>query len=43
MRVRLDHGAVGVSGWEQANAFWHDLLGAELEALPRGSCAYRFR
>lgn len=40
--MRLDHCAIGVSDWEEANAFWRDVVGAELVELPRGLWAYRF-
>jgi catechol 2,3-dioxygenase-like lactoylglutathione lyase family enzyme len=40
-RVRLDHCVVHVSDWERSNAFYRDVLGAEL--VPKGSgWAYRF-
>jgi catechol 2,3-dioxygenase-like lactoylglutathione lyase family enzyme len=38
---RLDHVVVAVSDWERSNAFYRDVLGAEL--VPRGDgWAYRF-
>ena len=42
MKVRLDHCAIGVSDWTTANAFWRNVLGAELQPMPRGLWAYRF-
>lgn len=39
--IRLDHCVIHVSDWERSNAFYRDLLGAEL--VPRGhGWAYRF-
>lgn len=39
--VKLDHCVVHVSDWERSNAFYRDVLGAEL--VPRGAgWAYRF-
>ena len=41
MQVALDHCVIHVSEWERANAFYRDVLGAEL--VPRGAgWAYRF-
>lgn len=40
--VALDHCAIGVSDWDAANRFWHEIVGAELAELPRGLWAYRF-
>lgn len=41
MRVRLDHCVIAVSDWEQSNAFYRTVLGAEV--LSRGSgSVYRF-
>jgi catechol 2,3-dioxygenase-like lactoylglutathione lyase family enzyme len=39
--VKLDHCVVHVSEWERSNAFYRDVLGAELVARPVGF-AYRF-
>jgi len=40
-RVKLDHCVIHVSDWERSNAFYRDVLGAEL--VPRGSgWSYRF-
>jgi catechol 2,3-dioxygenase-like lactoylglutathione lyase family enzyme len=39
--VKLDHCVIHVSDWERSNAFYRDVLGAEL--VPRGTgWAYRF-
>jgi catechol 2,3-dioxygenase-like lactoylglutathione lyase family enzyme len=39
--IRFDHCVVHVSNWERSNAFYHNILGAEL--IPRnGGWAYRF-
>jgi catechol 2,3-dioxygenase-like lactoylglutathione lyase family enzyme len=39
--VKLDHCVIHVSDWERSNAFYRDVLGAEL--VPRGAgWAYRF-
>jgi catechol 2,3-dioxygenase-like lactoylglutathione lyase family enzyme len=40
--VSLDHVVVAVSDWERANAFYRDVLGAELLELDKGRYAYRF-
>lgn len=41
MDVTLDHCVIAVSDWERSNAFYRDVLGAEV--LERGSgFAYRF-
>ena len=41
MEVQLDHCVIGVSSWKRSNAFYRDVLGAEL--VPRGAGhAYRF-
>jgi catechol 2,3-dioxygenase-like lactoylglutathione lyase family enzyme len=39
--VRLDHCVVHVSDWEVSNAFYRDVLGAEVIETPSG-WAYRF-
>jgi catechol 2,3-dioxygenase-like lactoylglutathione lyase family enzyme len=40
-RIALDHCVVGVSDWDRSNAFYRDVLGAEL--IERGAgWAYRF-
>jgi catechol 2,3-dioxygenase-like lactoylglutathione lyase family enzyme len=39
--VKLDHCVIHVSDWERSNAFYRDVLGAEV--IPRGTgFAYRF-
>ena len=39
--MKLDHCVIHVSDWERSNAFYRDVLGAEL--VPRGAgWAYRF-
>ena len=41
MRVSIDHVVIAVSDWERSNAFYRDVLGAEI--VPRGPVyAYRF-
>lgn len=37
----LDHVVIAVSDWERSNAFYRDVVGAELVVLPRGRWAYR--
>jgi catechol 2,3-dioxygenase-like lactoylglutathione lyase family enzyme len=39
--VKLDHCVVHVSAWERSNAFYRDVLGAEIVERPVGF-AYRF-
>jgi catechol 2,3-dioxygenase-like lactoylglutathione lyase family enzyme len=39
--VKLDHCVVHVSEWERSNAFYRDVLGAEVVTRPMGF-AYRF-
>jgi catechol 2,3-dioxygenase-like lactoylglutathione lyase family enzyme len=39
--TKLDHCVIHVSEWERSNAFYRDVLGAEIVARPVGS-AYRF-
>jgi catechol 2,3-dioxygenase-like lactoylglutathione lyase family enzyme len=39
---RLDHVVSHVSDWERSNAFYRDVVGAELIELPRGRWAYGF-
>ena len=41
VKVTLDHCVVHVSDWERSNAFYRDVLGAELVQRPKG-WAYRF-
>ena len=40
--MKLDHLVIAVSDWERSNAFYRDVLGAELVELDRGRWAYRF-
>jgi catechol 2,3-dioxygenase-like lactoylglutathione lyase family enzyme len=42
MRAKLDHCVIHVSDWERSNAFYRDVLGAELIDRPGGTWAYRF-
>jgi catechol 2,3-dioxygenase-like lactoylglutathione lyase family enzyme len=37
----LDHCVIAVSDWERANAFYRDVVGAELIELTHGRWAYR--
>jgi catechol 2,3-dioxygenase-like lactoylglutathione lyase family enzyme len=37
----FDHVVIAVSDWERSNAFYRDVLGAELVELNRGRWAYR--
>jgi catechol 2,3-dioxygenase-like lactoylglutathione lyase family enzyme len=39
--VRLDHCVVAVTDWDRSNAFYCDVLGAELVELEYGRFAYR--
>ena len=41
MRLAIDHVVVAVSDWERSNAFYRDVLGAEVVERGRGY-AYRF-
>jgi catechol 2,3-dioxygenase-like lactoylglutathione lyase family enzyme len=38
----LDHCVIAVSDWDRSNAFYRDVLGAELIELDKGRYAYRF-
>jgi catechol 2,3-dioxygenase-like lactoylglutathione lyase family enzyme len=40
--LRLDHVVIAVSEWERSNAFYRDVLGAELVQLGPGRFAYAF-
>jgi catechol 2,3-dioxygenase-like lactoylglutathione lyase family enzyme len=42
VRLRLDHVVIAVSEWERSNAFYRDVLGAELVPLGPGRFAYAF-
>lgn len=41
VRIKLDHCVVHVSDWERCNAFYRDVIGAELVPIGHGF-AYRF-
>jgi catechol 2,3-dioxygenase-like lactoylglutathione lyase family enzyme len=41
-RLALDHCVIAVSDWARSNAFYRDVLGAELVELSYGRYAYRF-
>jgi len=40
--MQLDHFVIAVSNWERSNAFYKDVLGAELVEQSPGRWAYRF-
>jgi catechol 2,3-dioxygenase-like lactoylglutathione lyase family enzyme len=40
--IALDHCVIAVSDWARSNAFYRDVLGAELVELSYGRFAYRF-
>ena len=40
--LALDHCVIAVSDWDRSNAFYRDVLGAELIELSYGRYAYRF-
>jgi catechol 2,3-dioxygenase-like lactoylglutathione lyase family enzyme len=40
--LELDHCVIAVSDWDRSNAFYRDVLGAELVELSYGRVAYRF-
>jgi len=40
--MTLDHVVIAVSDWGRSNAFYRDVLGAELVELDKGRFAYRF-
>jgi catechol 2,3-dioxygenase-like lactoylglutathione lyase family enzyme len=42
MLAKLDHCVIHVSDWERSNAFYRDVLGAELVDRGAGTWAYRF-
>lgn len=42
VKVTLDHCVVHVSDWTRSNAFYRDVLGAEIVERPNGGFAYRF-
>src|SRR3954451_13044392 len=41
--LRLDHSVIAVSDWETSNAFYRDVVGAELVPLDGGRFVYRLR
>ena len=41
MTVRLDHVVIAVSDWERSNAFYRDVLRAELVSRGEGTYVYR--
>ena len=41
-RPKFDHCVIHVSDWHRANAFYRDVLGADLVERPGGTWAYRF-
>ena len=42
MRVAFDHCVIHVSDWERSNAFYRDVVGAELIDRGHGNWSYRF-
>jgi catechol 2,3-dioxygenase-like lactoylglutathione lyase family enzyme len=42
VQPKLDHCVIHISDWEQSNAFYRDVLGAELIDRGDGTWAYRF-
>jgi catechol 2,3-dioxygenase-like lactoylglutathione lyase family enzyme len=40
--LRIDHCVIAVSDWEVSNAFYRDVVGAEVVASGPGRIAYRF-
>jgi catechol 2,3-dioxygenase-like lactoylglutathione lyase family enzyme len=42
VKVKLDHCVVHVSDWDRCNAFYRDVLGAEILPRPNGGHVYRF-
>jgi catechol 2,3-dioxygenase-like lactoylglutathione lyase family enzyme len=40
--IRLDHVVIHVSDWDRSNAFYRDVVGAEVVHHPGGRFAYRF-
>jgi catechol 2,3-dioxygenase-like lactoylglutathione lyase family enzyme len=43
VRIRIDHVVIHVSDWERSNAFYRDVLGAELIDKGDGSAARHYR
>jgi len=42
VKFGLDHVVIAVSDWQRSNAFYRDVLGADLVELDKGRFAYRF-
>ncbi|MFL5887023.1 MAG: VOC family protein [Thermoleophilaceae bacterium] len=42
IRAKLDHCVIHVSEWERSNAFYRDVVGAELIDRGHGAWSYRF-
>jgi catechol 2,3-dioxygenase-like lactoylglutathione lyase family enzyme len=42
VKVKLDHCVVHVADWARSNAFYRDVLGAEILDRPNGGFVYRF-
>jgi catechol 2,3-dioxygenase-like lactoylglutathione lyase family enzyme len=42
MEIRLDHCVIHVSDRRRSNAFYRDVVGAELVGDPEGAASYRF-
>jgi catechol 2,3-dioxygenase-like lactoylglutathione lyase family enzyme len=42
MQINLDHVVIAVSDWARSNAFYRDVLGAELVEIAPGQVAFRF-
>lgn len=42
VKVKLDHCVVHVSDWARSNAFYRDVLGAQILDRPNGGFVYRF-
>jgi len=42
VKVKLDHCVVHVSDWARCNAFYRDVMGAEILGRPNGGFVYRF-
>jgi len=40
--LRIDHCVIAISDWKRSNAFYHDVLGAEVEQRDRWFAHYRF-
>ena len=40
--MRLDHVVIAVADWDRSNAFYRDVLDAEVVELDKGRWAYRF-